>query len=97
MPNVNSNEYTNTPVQGGNCSYNSLANYNGNGGIQGLRPAVPPTNVIGKYIVPNYSAPGYNTLQHNSTYSCGGYFPISTAYGEGAADCSTEYSYKVCM
>lgn len=97
MPNVYTGDYTAPAVQAPSCSYNTLNNYNGNGGIQGLRPSVPATNVIGKYIVPNYSAPGYNTLQHDTGYSCGGYFNITNAYGANAADCSTQYSYKSCM
>ena len=87
-------EYNNATVGGSSCSYATLSNYNG--GFQGMRPAIAPSTVSGKYIVPMYSAPGYQTLTHNGVGSCGGYFNIQGAYGENADSASTSYVYKLC-
>lgn len=87
-------EYNNATVGGASCSYATLSNYNS--GYTGMRPAVPPTNVVGKYIVPAYSAPGYGALTHDQQGSCGGYFNIGSAYGKDADTASTNYTYKLC-
>lgn len=86
-------EYNNNAVGGPACSYATLSHYN-NGG---LGPRVPPTTVVGKYIVPQYSAPGYNTLMHGDVPTCSGYFNIQGAYGQDAANCSTKYVQKLCQ
>lgn len=86
-------EYNNATVGGASCSYATLSNYNS--GYTGMRPAVPPTNVVGKYIVPAYSAPGYDALT-KSGQSCMGYAPINTAYGLNSDTASTNYTYKLC-
>lgn len=91
-------EYNNTTVNGSSCSYASLANYNN--GSQGMSPPVPTATaatVTGTYIVPDYQAPGYNTLSHNSAPSCAGYFNIQTAYGSNDGSCSTNYVSKLCQ
>lgn len=68
-------------------------------GFRGIRPPVPTTTVSGYYVVPNYSAPGYNTLQHGPADCCSGngpYFQIGKAYGEGAGNCCTKYMGALC-
>lgn len=92
-------EYSNNTV-GPACAYATLSHYN-NGGAPGLmastRPAVGQVN--GVYIVPTFSAPGYNTLQHGHSGgggSCNGFFNIEKAYGQGANNCSTQYVKKLC-
>jgi len=89
------NEYNNTAVNGLSCSYTTLNRYNN--GSKGMNPPVPATTVSGKYIVPTYSSPGYNTLMHNSAPSCSGYFNIEGAYGKDAGSCSTKYVAKLCQ
>ena len=89
------NEYTNVAV-GNGCAYRTLNNYNQMG--KGTSPPVPPTTVIGKYIVPMYGAPGYNTLTHGlKGPSCSGFFNIVDAYGKGAENCSTQYATRLCQ
>lgn len=88
-------EYNNSTVSGPSCSYANLSNYNN--GSQGMSPPVPATTVTGKYIVPTYSSPGYNTLSHNAAPSCSGYFNIQSAYGANAGGCSTKYVQKLCQ
>ena len=48
------------PNVGGGCNYAQLGAYNQ--GFRGIRPPVPLTAVSGYYVVPAYSAPGYDTL-----------------------------------
>ena len=86
------------------CSqYNTLGAYNGSQCMRGIQPPVPTTNVSGFYIVPAYSAPGYNTLQHGGgSDGCGGtsssaYFQIGQAYGYGAGNCNTQYMGSICQ
>jgi hypothetical protein len=90
-------EYNNTTVNGSSCSYANLSNYNnGNQGM--MRPPIPATTVVGQYIVPNYSSPGYNTLSHDSAPSCAGYFNIQSAYGgNGSQGCGTQYVSSLCQ
>ena len=87
----------------GSSQYVSLGAYNGNQCMRGIRPPVPTTNVSGIYIVPAYSAPGYDTLQHGSggDDGCGSsssstYFTIGRAYGYGAGSCNTQYMASIC-
>jgi hypothetical protein len=85
-------------VHGSSCSYTNLQNYNSSAAGTLGKPAVPPTTVSGSYVVPNYSAIGYNALTHDAKGpSCTGYFDITTAYGAGAANCDTQYSSRACM
>jgi len=77
------------------CSYARLGAYNAS--FNGIRPPIPMTTVSGYYVVPNYSAPGYDTLTHGSAEGCGiGYFQIGKAYGYGANNCTTTYSASLC-
>lgn len=88
----------------GSCcpgSYATLQNYSA--GLRGIRPPVPLTTVGGYYVVPNYSAPGYDTLTHGKS-DCGGcggdgsdYFRIGKAYGAGAGCCNTQYMGSICQ
>ena len=91
-------EYNNTANNGLSCSYTTLNRYN-NRSSQDINknPPVPATTVSGKYIVPTYSSPGYNTLMHNSAPSCSGYFNIEGAYGSDSKSCSTKYITKECQ
>jgi len=88
-------EYNNSTVGGVGCSYATLSNYNT--GNKGVKPAMQATNVTGKYIVPNYSAPGYNTLSHDSAPTCSGYFNIQGAYGGNGGSCGTKYVQSLCQ
>lgn len=78
------------------CAYASLGNYNGTSRKGMGRPTIPATTVSGTYIVPNYDTIGYSALTHGDVPSCAGYFSISSAYGDGAASCSTKYSNRLC-
>jgi len=88
-------EYNNSTVGGVGCSYASLSSYNN--GNKGVRPAMQATNVSGKYVVPSYSAPGYNTLSHNVAPTCSGYFSIQAAYGGNGGSCGTKYVQSLCQ
>jgi len=88
------------PNVGGGCNYAQLGAYNQ--GFRGIRPPVPLTAVSGYYVVPAYSAPGYDTLTHGSSdgscgSSSGNYFSIGRAYGQNAGNCSTKYMGSVCQ
>lgn len=87
-------EYNNSPVSGASCSYATLSNYNNS--FQGMRPAISPTTVGGKYIVPSYASPGYNALTKVNSGNCTGYGTITSAYGADADTASTTYVYKLC-
>lgn len=83
------------------CNYARLGAYAA--GFRGIRPPVPMTTVAGYYVVPSYSAPGYDTLTHGPPeYGCNGnsggpYFSIGKAYGYGAENCSTQYMGSICQ
>ena len=84
----------------GCTQYATLGGYTGGSACsRGISPPVPTTNVSGYYIVPSYSAPGYNTLQHGDQNSCRGsnYFNIYTAYGQNAGNCQTKYMGAICQ
>jgi hypothetical protein len=68
-------------------------------GFRGIRPPVPMTTVAGYYVVPTYSAPGYDTLTHGppDCNSGNSYFTIGKAYGYGASNCSTQYMGALCQ
>ncbi len=80
----------------GNSQYARLGAYVA--GFRGIRPPVPMTTVAGYYVVPTYSAPGYDTLTHGQPdcSSGGPYFSIGKAYGYGAANCNTQYMGAIC-
>lgn len=83
--------------KGGHGPYATLGNYTG-GFKGGIRPPVPTTSVTGYYIVPSYSAPGYQTLTHGPPSENGGpYFNIGKAYGYGAGNCNTQYMGSICQ
>lgn len=71
------------------CGFKTLNNYNKS--TMGVPVAVPQT--VGKYLIPNYSAPGYGTLV-DAAHPCSGYFTINSAYGDCAKQTS---SYRSCM
>ncbi len=86
------------PNMGAGCSYAQLGTYNV--GFKGIKPPVPMTSVSGYYVVPAYSAPGYDTLTHgtlpNGCGSGGNYFNIGRAYGSSAGNCNTKYMGSLC-
>ena len=88
------------PNVGAGCNYAQLGSYNL--GFRGIRPPVPMTSVSGYYVVPTYSAPGYDTLTHGPPgcgcgESGGNYFSIGKAYGYGAGDCNTQDMGSICQ
>ena len=84
-------------VNGASCSYTNLANYNASAPGTLGQPAVPASTVIGMQVVPNYAAPGYDTLTHGGAApSCSGYFTVQSAYGPNAAECNTQYYNRPC-
>ena len=84
-------------VNGSSCSYTTLNNYNSSTAGSLGSPAYSASTVKGYYVVPNYSAPGYNALTHgNDTPTCSGYFNVTSAYGANAANCNTQYSQMPC-
>ena len=93
---LNNNRSGVGPNIGSGYNYAQLGAYNL--GFQGIRPPVPRTSVSGYYVVPAYSAPGYDTLTHGAAggSSSGGYFSIGKAYGQGEG-CSTEYIGSLCQ
>ena len=80
------------------CSFATLSNYNSrsNGSMNKVGEQMNTVDTSGVYIVPNYGAPGYDTLA-SGTGGCSGYRNIVSAYGEGANKCSQEYLKKICM
>ena len=89
--------YMNQSCGCGNSQYARLGAYAA--GFRGIRPPVPMTTVAGYYVVPSYSAPGYDTLTHGPPDCNTGnaYFTIGKAYGYGAANCSTQYMGAICQ
>lgn len=95
--------YTNTKNSkfistGSFCSpYAQLGTYNS--GYQGIRPPIAySTSTSGYYVVPAYTSPGYDTLQHGQTNTCPStYFSIVPAYGADANVCSTRYQTNICQ
>lgn len=83
------------------CKYNYARLGTYNSGFRGIRPPIPTTTVAGYYIVPSYSAPGYDALTHGQP-SCGNessgapYFQIGRAYGNDSDKCSTKYYANLC-
>ena len=94
-------EYSNQTV-GSACSFATLSTYNNSNPNMknGMMNQVPaPMNTLqtaGVYIVPNYSAPGYDTLTKGGS-SCSGFLNITDAYGKNAQQCSQKYLKKMCQ
>lgn len=82
-------EWSNPTSKGGSCSYNTLCSYNSNS--MGFKHK--PTK--GVYVVPNYTAPGYDTLV-GKPGSCGCYGNISNAYGSHGGRCNQAYTTSLC-
>ena len=94
-----SSEYSNSSVNQSPCSYATLGSYGGS-----AWSAAGPSNSIaapvqGYYVVPAYSASGYNTLTHGlTTPGCSGYFTMKNAYtSANGAGCNMSYVAKTCM
>lgn len=100
----NRNEYTNRAINSNGCAYSNLNNYNydATSSLYGL-----PMYSSGPYnagipsmavqVIPQFAAPGYNTLQHDASGPlCGNYFDISMAYpGAGSGNC-TMFATRKC-
>jgi len=85
-------DHVNSTVGSSPCSYATLSRYN-NGASLG--PALRGTTPTGIYIVPDYSAPGYDTLTHSAQPTCGGYFDIGSAYQNGGGSCGTKFVKRI--
>jgi len=83
---------------GNSCDYVSLSKYNSSSaGTLGNPTYMNASDVAGHYVVPSYSAIGYNALTHGATSpSCSGYFNITGAYGANASKCNTQYMNSPC-
>lgn len=87
---------------GSACSFATLGNYNNsnpnnNNGMMNQVPAQMNTiKTSGVYIVPDYSAPGYDALTKGGS-SCSGFLNILDAYGPNANKCSQKYLMKLCQ
>ena len=101
---MNYSEYNNSNV-GSACNFATLSTYNasagvgrGNGrGMMGNPPMMRgAADTSGFYLVPNYTAPGYDTLTHQTQGSCSGHFNITNAYGSNSNNCATKYMRKIC-
>lgn len=99
-----SGEYTNRQVGSGSCSYAPLSSYNfdATSALYGLpmynsgpyNPGIPSMAV---QVIPQFSAPGYNTLQHDATGPlCGGYFNVGLAYPGAASGNCTMFATRKC-
>jgi len=78
-------EYSNSATSGSSCSYATLGSYNGAASQSLSQQALPyvPQQAMsnqGQFVVPQFSAPGYSTLQNPAGPSCGGYFTLDSAY-----------------
>lgn len=81
------------------CSYTPVSSQNANqvGTLKNLRSNMTAVPTAGQYVVPGYSAIGYDALTHgNAGGGCNNYFNIEQAYGAGAGSCSTSYSTRAC-
>lgn len=84
-------EYNNSTTYS-SCNYATLSRYNSNN----KGPPVPKGNVSGVYIVPSYTAAGYDTLVHGFP-SCSGYPNINDAYNSNDGGCDTQFVKKICQ
>jgi hypothetical protein len=94
-------EYSNQTV-GSACSFATLATYNNantnnsSGMMNQVQAQRSQINTSGLYIVPDYAAPGYDTLTKGGS-SCSGFLNITDAYGIDADKCSQKYLKKICQ
>ena len=92
-------EYSNQTV-GSACSFATLGSYNGapqkKGGMNPVPTQMNALQTSGVYIVPAYSAPGYDTLTRGGR-TCSGFLNIEDAYGKDAIKCNQKYMKKVCQ
>lgn len=89
-------EFYNKQVGAGGCSYHTLSNYNQGYGAGAMAPVPSGTPSMSTVVVPQYSAPGYDALQHgvNSAQMCGNYFDIKSAYGSPKG--CTQFAARLC-
>jgi hypothetical protein len=92
-----SDESISGTVNGPFGGYSLLSGYNGHPkGVMGT-PYVPPTTVVGSYVVPCYKPITYDALTHGSGMpSYAGYFDITKAYGQNANNCNTRFVQRLC-
>ncbi len=87
-------------VKTGPQQYAQLGSYYGNGCSRGIQAPVPMSSVSGYYIVPAYSAIGYQTLtaqgRGDPCNAGGNYFTIMSAYGAEADNCQQQYMGSLC-
>ena len=82
------------------CTYATLGTYNSPscGTLASARSAEATSDY---YVVPEYSAPGYEALTHGVTgnekcQGANGFFNINQAYGAGAGQCNQQYYKSPC-
>ena len=81
------------------CSYATLNSYNSKPcGTMAVASAEATT---GYYVVPSYTAPGYDALTHGDKKSkcegsAPGFFNIDQAYGQSAGACNQKYHKSHC-
>lgn len=83
-----SSEFNNKQLNpGSGCSYSNLSNYNYAQDLPSMYAPTPPiVGTMAVPMIPQFSAPGYSTLQHvqygqKATQGCGGkYFNVQAAY-----------------
>lgn len=87
-----SSDYVNYAAGSSACSYAPLGKYTGDYSM-----GVPFQGKLsnGNYIVPTWSAIGYDDLT-NKVPNCSGYFDVNSAYGSGAGNCQTTYRTSLC-
>ena len=92
--------YNSSQVKTGSQQYAQLGSYYGGGCSRPIKAPVPMTNVSGYYIVPAYSAIGYQALtaqgRGDSCNAGGNYFTIASAYGGEADNCQQQYMGSLC-
>ena len=87
------NEYSGSGTQqAGSRAYAKLGCYYGAGSTM---PVLKANQVNNVQVVPMYGGIGYDALTHGTDCN-GGYFNITSAYGAGAATCSTSYAQRLC-
>ena len=87
-----SSDYNHATSGGPSCAYANFQSYSKNYSM-----SVPPQGkvVTGQYIVPQYTAIGYESLTA-VVPNCSGYSDINAAYGKDAASCQTNYRTSLC-
>lgn len=93
-------DYQGPTVGNKQCTYSSLGNIYSGATTQNQMNTSQSNYIVPKLCSsgdgPNYP-PKYNTLSHNQSYQCGGYFNISGAYPYSKdGQCNVSYVEKPC-